>query len=452
MVWIVLSLACFCGEADLMNKSLSFNMGEQLYTWAKDLFPIARSITGNGVRQTLGYFRKLIPEIAIFEVPSGTQAFDWVVPQEWNIRDAYVADKSGNRIIDFKTSNLHVVGYSEPVDQEMCFSELDQHIYSIPEQPNAIPYVTSYYKRWWGFCLSENQRAELRNQPNASYHVCVDSSFSQGSLTYGELIIKGELEQEVLLSTYICHPSMANNELSGPVVAVGLARWLYEQSDRRYTYRILFLPETIGSIVYLSRHLEHMKKNIIAGYVLTCLGDDREYSYLASRNGNTLADRVAKHVLKHHAASFKKYSFLERGSDERQYCWPGVDLPVCSIMRSKYAEYPEYHTSLDNLDFISPKGLQGAFDVLQKSLNLIENNYTYKVNICCEPQLGRRGLYPSLSTKNTSLQVRSMMNLIAYADGSRDLIDIAELIDEDAFTLVDIAQTLLNMGVLIRLD
>lgn len=435
-----------------MKNYVPLEMGEQLYAWARELFPFARSLTGNGVRETLTYFRNIVPELSIYEVPSGTPAFDWIVPEEWTIRDAYVADIGGNRIIDLHKNNLHVVGYSEPIDKTMCFSDLDQHLYSIPEQPNAIPYVTSYYKRWWGFCLTENQRAELKKQPNASYHVCVDSSFSQGSLTYGELIIKGETEQEVLLSTYICHPSMANNELSGLVVAVGLARWLYEQPHRRYTYRILFLPETIGSIVYLNRHLEHMKKNTIAGYVLTCLGDDREYSYLSSRNGNTLADRVAKHVLGHHVASFKQYSFLERGSDERQYCGPGVDLPVCSIMRSKYGEYPEYHTSLDNLDFISPKGLQGAFDVLQKSLNLIENNFTYKVNICCEPQLSKRGLYPSLSTKDSSLQVRPMMNLIAYADGSHDLVDIAELIGEDALTLVDIAQTLVAKGVLIRLD
>lgn len=434
-------------------KEMSDNcVGNQLYGWAKDLFPITRSLTGPGVRETLTYLRGLLPELAIQEVPSGTRAFDWTVPDEWTIRDAFVADLSGSRVIDFKRNNLHVVGYSEPVDRVMLFSELDQHLYSIPEQPDAIPYITSYYKRRWGFCLTENQRNELRMRPGDSYHVRIDSSLDSGNLTYGELILPGDGQQEILLSTYVCHPSMGNNELSGPVVAAGLAKWLYTQQHRRYTYRILFLPETIGSIVYLSRNLSHMREHTVAGFVLTCMGDHRAYSYLASRDSNTLADRVAKHVLKHYAPSFKQYSFLERGSDERQYCAPGVDLPICSIMRSKYCEYPEYHTSLDNLAFISPEGLQGSYDILCKCLLLLENNYTYKTNVYCEPQLGKRNLYPTLSTKSSSAQVRTMMNLIAYADGSRDLLGIAEVIGENAFALIELIRELTNKEVITQLS
>lgn len=426
------------------------NVGEEMYNLCCGLFPICRSLTGDGVRQTLLYFKEILPDIIIHEVPSGTPAFDWIVPEEWAIRDAFIKNEAGLRTVDFNKNNLHVVGYSEPIDRIMSFVELDAHLYSLPDQPEAIPYITSYYKRRWGFCLSENQRNEMRRTPNAKYHVKIDSALKSGSLTYGELILPGESGKEVLLSTYVCHPSMANNELSGPVVSVGLAKWLLTQKCRRHTYRILFIPETIGSIVYLSRHLEHMQKNTIAGFVLTCLGDDRTYSYLPSRQGDALADRVAQHVLKYHAPDYKRYSFLDRGSDERQYCSPGVDLPVCSIMRSKYGEYPEYHTSLDNMNLISPEGLRGGYEVVRKCSELLEANYVYKTKVNCEPQLGKRGLYPTISTKDTAVQVRSMMNFIAYADGTRDLLAIADLIKENAFDLVPIAQTLFDASLLDR--
>lgn len=395
-----------------------------MYNQIVELFPINRSLTGEGVRNTLEYFKNILPELAIYEVPTGTKAFDWTIPNEWKVTDAYIADLKGNRLISFKNNNLHLVGYSIPIDTIMNKSDLEEHLYSLPNQKNAIPYVTSYYSENWGFCLSQIQRDQLGQGP---FHVVIQSQLFPGSMSYGELIIHGESKQEVLLTTYVCHPSMASNELSGPVILAALARWLKNQGTLRYTYRILFLVETIGSIYYLSKHIKYLKENVIAGWVLTCLGDDRAYSYLPSRFGNTLADRVSKKVLEGIDANYIKYTWLDRGSDERQFCAPGVDLPVGSIMRSKYDEYPEYHTSLDNLDFVSPAGLQGGFLALQKAIRTIESRKCYKINVDCEPQLGKRGLYPSLSTKESVSTVYNLMNVISYLDGRFDIEEIAEM-------------------------
>lgn len=415
-------------------------IGQSMYDLCVKMFPICRSITGNGVRQTLDILQQIYPDMKRYEVPSGTKVFDWTVPREWNIRDAWIKNSKGEKIVDFKKSNLHVVGYSLPVDKKVSLAELKQIVYTQPEQPDAVPYVTSYYKERYGFCMSEKQKNSL---PEDTYHIYIDSELKDGSLTYGEILIPGEREQEIFLSTYICHPSMANNELSGPAVAVHLAKWLSSLPKRKYSYRIIFIPETIGSITYLSRNLDMLKKNVVAGFNLSCLGDDRTFSYVASRYGNTLADKVAKNILHFRYPEYKEYSFLYRGSDERQYNAPGVDLPVCAICRSKYGEYPEYHTSKDDLGLISPSGLQGAYEVYQQVIMALEYNGNYKIQCLCEPQLGKRGLYPTISQKNSYDGIGVMTDFIAYADGENDLIDISNKINAPVHALLAVIKKLL---------
>jgi len=415
-----------------------------MHNWMRELFPISRSLTGTGVRTTLAFLSSKVQRgLEVHEVPSGNPALDWTVPDEWIIRDAWVEDENGNRVIDFQLHNLHVLGYSEPVDQWMNLAELQEHLYSLPEQPDAIPYVTSYYQRRWGFCVTHNQREALKT---GRYRAVVDSDLKPGVLNYGELVIPGESEEEVFLSTYICHPSMANNELSGPVVTTAIAQWLQSLPGRRYTYRIVFIPETIGSIVYLSRNLDHLKQRVVAGFNVTCIGDERVYSYLPSRAGNTLSDQAAKHVLHHIDPEFCRYTWLDRGSDERQYCAPGVDLPIATIMRSKYGEYPEYHTSLDDLDLVTSAGLEGGYWALRRALEVIENNVVPTVTVLGEPQLGKRGLYPNISTKGSTSATRVLMNLLSYCDGKHTLLDIADLIDQPMWELVPLLEQLQEHG------
>ena len=416
-------------------------LGTTMHKLCQKLFPICRSITGDGFRQSLSIIKEDLglEDLKAFEVPTGTQCFDWEVPKEWNISDAYIIAPDGRKICDFKVSNLHVLNYSAPVDKEISLEELQAHLYSLPDQPTAIPYITSYYKERWGFCLSQNERDKL---VDGQYKVYIDSELKEGSLTYGELIIPGETKEEIFISTYLCHPSMANNELSGPVVTGFLAKWLLGLDTRKYTYRIIFIPETIGSITYLSRNYKEMKANIVAGFNVSCVGDDRAYSYLPSKKGDTLADIVATHVLKHSHPEYVKYSFLDRQSDERQYCSSGIDLPVCSVMRTKYGCYPEYHTSLDDLELVTPSGLFGGYEVLRQAIECLEANETLQTTVLCEPQLGKRGLYPTISTKDSSAIVRNMMNFLAYCDGSLTNLEIAEKINVPLWSL---KQTILEL-------
>ena len=415
---------------------------------AKLLWPINRSITGEGVRKTLKIIKSILHNLIIKSVKSGEIAYDWTVPEEWSIKDAWIKDENGKKIVDFKSNNLHVVGYSISVNKKLGLAELSDNLYTLPNQPDAIPYVTSYYKKHWGFCLTQNQKNSLKE---GIYHVSIESSHTLGHLNYGELFIPStkNTESEIFLSTYICHPSMANNEISGPVVITYLAKWLYSLKERNYNYRIVYIPETIGSIVYISKNIVKLKKNVIAGYNVTCVGDNRTYSYLPSRNGKSISDKVAIHVLKHIYPKYNAYTWEDRGSDERQYCAPGVDLPIASIMRSKYGEYDEYHTSKDTIgNVVTAEGLEGGFNALKLSLEIIEKNF---YPICCmlgEPQLGKRNLYPTLSKKEVDNDVKLMMNIITWSDGKHDLIDIADKCNVPVWKIFRIVDTLFSQNII----
>ena len=416
--------------------------GLEIYELAKELWPINRSITGEGVRNTLDLVKQHLPDLEVKSIPSGTEVFDWIVPKEWHAKDAYIITPSGEKICDFKVNNLHLLGYSSSFEGKVNLEELKEYLYTLPDQPEAIPYITSYYKERWGFCLSQNQYDQLED---GDYYVKIDAEHFDGVLNYGELILPGKSKKEVFISTYICHSSMANNELSGPTVVTFLAKWLSSLSERHYTYRIVFIPETIGSIAYLSLNLNEMKKKVISGFNVSCVGDDRAYSYLPSRNGNTLSDVLAKHVLKHIDPGFKSYNWLDRGSDERQYCAPGIDLPIASIMRTKYGQYPEYHTSLDDLDnVVTPSGLDGGYWSIRKAIEAIERNKKYRVTVLCEPQMGKRGLYPTLSTKESYEQVRLMMDVISLCDGENTLLQIAETLSTPIWELYDLIDRLVE--------
>ena len=433
------------GDGCKMN--ITTNIGMEMYKLAETIFPICRSLTGDGVRQTLKILSNYIAqdggrELSLHEVPSGTQVFDWTVPKEWAIREAYIENEQGIHVIDMGENNLHVVGYSIPVDQWVTLDELKQYVYTQPDQPDVIPYVTSYYKERFGFCMSEKQLSSL---PDGKYHMVIDSELFDGSLTYADLVLPGESDREIMVTSYTCHPSMANNECSGPVLLAALARYVQSLPNRRYTYRFVLHPETIGAIVYLDKNFAHLKEKLDAGIVLSCVGDDRAYSIVHSRYNNNFADRSLMNILRG-KENVKEYSFLQRASDERQYNAPGVDLPFVSFCRSKYNEYPEYHTSDDNMELISPKGLQGSYEVMTDWIRAMEHNRKYKVTVLCEPQLGKRGLYPTVGQKGTYDEVTALIDFIAYADGKNDLFDISDKIGVSISRLLPIVEKLVKNG------
>jgi aminopeptidase-like protein len=413
------------------------------------LWPICRSITGNGLRESLSIINELVP-LQITEVPTGIKVFDWEIPKEWNIKDAYIITPSGKKICDFKLNNLHVLNYSIPFEGYLDFAELNQHLYSIPEMPNAIPYVTTYYKETWGFSIEHDLRMQLPQE--GKYFIKIDSTLKSGSLTYGEVILKGESDEEVLFSTYLCHPSMANNELSGPLCLAFLYQKIASISNRKYTYRFIVAPETIGVIAYLSKHGFYMKDKIVAGYVITCCGDDAPFIYKMSKHENSLADQVAKHVLKHQTVPFDVIPFAVGGSDERQYCSPGFNMPVGSLTRSMYQRYKEYHTSLDNKNFISFTAMEKTIEVYFDIVKVLEINDYYETTIpYCEPQLGKRNLYPaSVNPIESRKLIHDRMHLLSYADGKNNLIEIAERRNISVFDLEIHLVPLLKQGILKR--
>ena len=402
------------------------------YKLAKfNLFPICRSLTGRGIKKTLKIIKNEFSDLKIYSIPSGTKVFDWNVPSEWNVTDAYVLDKDNKKIINFKLNSLHLIGYSIPVNKLLNKIQLFKNLYSLPKQPEAIPYITSYYKKYWGFCITHNKKIEFdkKYKKNDKFKVIIKSNLnSNGNLNYGELIIPGKSKQEILISTYICHPSMANNELSGPIVAMSLIKHFKKFKKLNKTIRFIFIPETIGSITYLSKNLNNLKSNVIGGYNLSCIGDERQHSCMLSKYENSPSDKALLEAYKKLKIKFKLYSFLKRGSDERQYNSPGIDLPITSIFRSKYGEYPEYHTSLDDFNLVTIKGVKGGFKVAKKAIEILLNNIIPKNKILCEPQMGKRGLYPNLSTKSGSKKSKIYMNFLQYADGKNDLKFIAKKI------------------------
>ena len=420
-------------------------MGKELHAYAATLFPICRSITGAGIRETLESINKRIP-LEITQVPTGKDVFDWTVPREWNIRDAYIKDASGTRVVDFKHSNLHVVNYSMPVHATLSLAELETHLYSLPEQPDLIPYRTSYYKEDWGFCLSHNQRSVLEE---GSYEVCIDSTLAAGNLTYGECHIAGRSSEEVLISAHCCHPSLANDNLSGLTVAVALAEFLAGR-DLRYSYRFLFAPGTIGAITWLASNQKNAGR-IRHGLVLTGIGDSGGFHYKKSRRGNAEIDLAMAHVLRHCGESSEILQFSPYGYDERQYCSPGFNLPVGCLMRSVWGTYPEYHTSADNLEFIQPAQLGASLRACIALVDVLEGNRRYEnLSPFCEPQLGKRGLYHSKTDKAGEAEISARLWVLNLSDGKHSLLDIAELSGLE-FSVIRAAADLLHEKELLAL-
>lgn len=410
------------------------------------LFPICRSITGDGIRETLGILQETV-KMEVIEIPTGTKVFDWQVPSEWNIKDAWIKDAQGRRIIDFNKSNLHVVNYSIPVNGIISLDELRPHLHTLPEQPNAIPYLTTYYKRDWGFCLTQEQ---LDNMHEDEYEVCIDSSLEPGSLTLGESVIPGDTEDEILFSTYCCHPSLANNELSGPIMTAALYMYIANLNKRRFTYRFFFGPETIGALAYLNLRGELLTKRLKAGFVMTCCGDSGSFTYKKVRNPHNILDRIVMHVLKRMGKEHRAIDFFPTGSDERQYSSPGFNLPIGSLMRSMYGTYPEYHTSLDNLEYVSVDSMVETFEVYVNLLYCIESNLFYKnIKPYGEPFLSKYNLYHSLGgQKEQGDYTKKLRYILNYSDGDNDLLSIADRIGVPMWDLDDCIGTLTTAGLL----
>ncbi|MGW5156294.1 DUF4910 domain-containing protein [Nonomuraea wenchangensis] len=416
--------------------------GEEMHELVRRLYPLCRSITGDGVRGTLQIVGEHLP-LTVREVPTGTEVLDWTVPKEWNIRDAYVKDASGRRVIDFRESNLHVVGYSVPVSGTYSLAELRPRLQTLPEQPGLVPYRTSYYAETWGFCLSQDALDRLRDE-DGPFEVRIDSTLAPGSLTYGEYVVPGRLPEEVMISCHVCHPSLANDNLAGIAVAVALARRLREP---RYTYRFLFAPGTIGAITWLARNRERLHL-VAAGLTLACAGDPGALTYKRSRQGDALIDRAVTHVLRgrpHEVLEFSPY-----GYDERQFCSPGFDLPFGSLTRTPYAGYPEYHTSGDNPDFVTPQAMEDTLDTLMQVVEVLEHERTY-INLSPygEPQLGRRGLYGSLGGRSDTKQAQmAMLWVLNLSDGEHGLLDIADRSGLPFAAVKAAAESLLDAGLL----
>ncbi len=419
-----------------------------MYRLMEQLYPICRSITGKGVRETLAIIAGHIP-LKIHEVPSGTPVFDWTVPKEWNIADAYVRDASGNKIIDFRKSNLHVVNYSRPVRTTLPLSELKVHLFTLPDHPDWIPYRTSYYNEDWGFCLSHKQLLELKEE---QYDVVIDAVLEDGHLTYGECYLAGETTDEVLISCHVCHPSLCNDNLSGIAVATFLAKAL-GASPRRYSYRVLFVPGTIGPITWLSSHTQQVSR-IKHGFVVTGVGDSGPFTYKKSRQGNALIDQVMSHTLRHSEKPYNIIDFFPYGYDERQYCSPGFDLPVGCFMRTSHGQYPEYHTSADNLEFVQPEYLGESFAQCLTTLMVLENNKTFiNQNPHCEPQLGKRGLYkPIGGDADKARKEMALLWVLNLSDGRHSLLDIAERSGLEFQTIRASAELLSDGGLLKEAD
>lgn len=419
--------------------------GAAMHALITRLFPLNRSLTGEGVRETLRVLSEHLPLI-VHEVPSGTPAFDWTVPDEWNVRDAYVKDPKGRKVIDFKKSNLHLLGYSVPFRGKLPLAELKTHLYTLPKYPKVTPYVTSYYEKRWGFCLPH---ADLKKLKNGTYDVVIDADLKPGSMTYADMVIPGKTDEEMLISTYVCHPSMANNELSGPAVVTFLAKKLLEGPKRRYTYRFVFAPETIGAIVYISRHLAHLQAKTVAGYVLTSIGDSGALTYLSSRTGDRLNDRAARHVLKTAGIKHAFMDFRVRGSQERQYCPAGVDLPVGCLMRTRPGDHAEYHTSADNLSFVKPAKLEEALDAVSAILDTLEADRTCRTKVLCEPNLGKRGLYSTITNNQyPGRGVMDLLDVLAWSDGKTSLLSIAEHLGQPMAGIASAADRLEKEGLL----